>query len=271
MTPLPSLMVLASIRASSKPPPRRAPSWVPPLEPARPASAYWTPVMTSSVDPVATAPWQVLQRAISSTALMRNGPWAVCARWHPAQPSALSPREPMFTSLTWGPPSARAGTAARISQRAPHVIMSASRRTVPTSFLAIGCCGWAVPALPAIVVCVCGLPCSIAGTSVAPYLDAVVGRVGHVDAPAVVDRDSHWEGELAVRNAVAAEEAPVLRLLLVVGERRVDEDALGARIDDEDPARVVDRDTARQPKVAAPCAAPDLRDERSAGVEHQQA
>src|SRR3990172_2215406 len=201
------------------------------------------PVMTSVVAPVTDAPWQVLQSAVASSAVRSIGPCAVCARWHPAQPSALSPSDPLFVVNTWGPPSARAGTAARISQRAPQAVM----------------------------VCVRDLLCSIVGTSVAPYLDAIVRGVGHVDPSATIDRDPHRERELAVRNAVAAEEAEMFRLLLAVFERRVDEDALAAGIDHEDPARVVSGDAARQAQVAGTGAPADLPDDLAIWLEHEQA
>src|SRR3990172_7125020 len=229
------------------------------------------PVMTSVVAPVTDAPWQVLQSAVASSAVRSIGPCAVCARWHPAQPSALSPSDPLFVVSTWGPPSARAGTAARMSQRAPQAIMSASRLTVLTSFLPVDCCGWAVPARPAVMVCVRDLLCSIVGTSVAPYLDAIVRGVGHVDPSGTIDRDPHRERELAVGDAMATEESEMLGLLVARFEGRIHEDALPARVHDEHPARVVSGDAARQPQVAGTRASADLPEDRAIWLEHEQA
>ena len=89
-------------------------------------SAYWTPVMTSVVAPVLAAPWQPRQSASSVGWLRSNAPFAVWARWQPAQLSAVSELTPELVAATWGPPSARAGTAARNSQRPPAAISSMS-------------------------------------------------------------------------------------------------------------------------------------------------
>ena len=66
------------------------------------------PVTTSVVAPAPAAPWHVRQSSFLG-ALRSIAPWAVWARWQPAQLSAVSELTPEFTDATWGPPSARHG------------------------------------------------------------------------------------------------------------------------------------------------------------------
>src|SRR3990170_1101283 len=86
-------------------------------------------------------------------------------------------------------------------------------------------------------------------SSVAPDLDAAVGRIADIDPAPVVHGDADRERELPVLDAVAAEEAEVLGLALALDERPVDEDAVAARVHDEEAALAVRGETARQAEV----------------------